>query len=106
MMKLNQEAVRTTEEIASEFGRLVEDGRALLAEAADRAPGKVRRIQDALAGVGEHLADIQTSATRAARRGARYAHRADDYVHDYPWPVVAGGVILGVLAALWFAQRR
>jgi ElaB/YqjD/DUF883 family membrane-anchored ribosome-binding protein len=119
-MKLKRDVPRTAEEIAGELGRLVEDGRALLGEAVDRAPGKVQRLQEAFdrapgkvqrlqeafADGGDRLSDIQTSATRAAKRGAKYARRADDYVHDNPWPAVAAGLALGVLATLWWSQRR
>jgi MYXO-CTERM domain-containing protein len=27
-------------------------------------------------------------------------------VHDNPWPAVAAGLALGVLATLWWSQRR
>ena len=105
-MKLKQEAARTTEELAAEFGQLVEDGRALLAEAMGQSPSRIQQFRDAFADVSEKLAGFQTSATRAAKRGATYARQADDYVHDNPWPAVAAGLALGGLATLWWSQRR
>ncbi|HEX6794212.1 MAG TPA: hypothetical protein VF304_10225 [Casimicrobiaceae bacterium] len=60
--------------------------------------------------VSERLAEFQSSATSAARRGARqgavYARQADRYLRDNPWPAVAGGIMLAALATLWFTQRR
>ena len=109
-MKLKRDAGRTTEEIAGDFGHLVEEGRALLSEVLQKPEGKVKGIRDSFADVSERLAEFQTSATRAAkqgaRQGARYARQADDYVRENPWPTVAGGIILGVLATLWWTQRR
>jgi hypothetical protein len=56
------------------------------------------------------ITSYQASATRAARQGAkqgsRYVRRADQYVHENPWPILAGGIALGVLASLWWIQRR
>jgi ElaB/YqjD/DUF883 family membrane-anchored ribosome-binding protein len=109
-MKLKRDAGRTTEEIAGDFGQLVEEGRALLSEVLQKPTGKVKGIRDTFADVGERLSEFQSSATRAARQGAkqgaRYARQADDYVRENPWPAIAGGIILGVLATLWWNQRR
>jgi ElaB/YqjD/DUF883 family membrane-anchored ribosome-binding protein len=106
-MKLKRDAGRTTEEIVGDFGQLVEEGRALLSEVLHKPEAKVKGIRDS---VGERLAEFQSSATRAARQGARqgarYARQADDYVRENPWPAVAGGIILGVLATWWWSQRR
>jgi ElaB/YqjD/DUF883 family membrane-anchored ribosome-binding protein len=113
-MKLNRTSTRSPEEIATAFGDLVDEGRALLAQVLDK-PAKTAQtasstLQDTLDEVSQKLADFQTSATRAAqygaKQGARYAREADRYLHDNPWPVVAGGIVLGALATLWFTQRR
>jgi len=46
------------------------------------------------------------AALERAREGAKYARQADKYLRDNPWPFVAGGIIAGVLATLWWSQRR
>jgi len=109
-MKLNRTATRSTDEIATAFGNLIEEGRTLLAEVLDKPAPKTTSLRETLDDVTEKLAEFQSSATRAARQGAkqgaRYAREADRYLHDNPWPIVAGGVVLGALATLWFSQRR
>ena len=106
----NRNGTRSTEEIASELGKLVEQGRALLAETVSKPSGKARRMRETFDDLGDRLSDFQDTATRAARRGvrygARYARQADDYVRENPWPAVAGGIFLGVMVTLWWFQRR
>ena len=110
-MKLSRSTTRSPEDIASAFGELVEEGRLLLAEVLDKPAKKTSStLQDTFQEVSQKLADFQSSATRAAQRGAkegaRYARDADRYLHDNPWPVVAGGIVLGALAAIFLMQRR
>ena len=113
-MKLKRDAARRTEDIADDFNALVEEGRALLSEVLEKptskVQGKVQGLRDTFVDVADRLAEFQSSATRAARQGAkhgaRYARQADTYLHDNPWPAVAGGIVLGVLATLWWSQRR
>jgi ElaB/YqjD/DUF883 family membrane-anchored ribosome-binding protein len=107
-MKFLRTAVRREEEIANDFAQLIEEGRALLGEMLDKPARKATR--DVLEQATEKLADYQTSAIRmaqqGAKRGGKYARQADQYVRDNPWPVVAGGIAIGVLASLWWSQRR
>ena len=109
-MKFGRSAPRSTEEIADEFGQLVEEGKALLGEFVKRPMPKSAAIRDTMDAFNEKLADYQASATRAARQGAKrgtkYVRQADRYVQDNPWPIVAGGIALGILASLWWNQRR
>ena len=108
MFKRN--GTRSAEEIADDLGQLVEQGRALLSEAVTKPSDKARRMRETFDDLGERLAAYQDTATRAARRGARYgkryARQADEYIHENPWPAVAGGIFLGVMATLWWFQRR
>jgi ElaB/YqjD/DUF883 family membrane-anchored ribosome-binding protein len=101
-------ATRSTQELASDFGALVEEGRALLGELGENPAEKIN-LRAVMDDVSEKLADLQTSATKAAQQGARhgaaYARQADRYVRENPWPTVAAGIILGVIATLWFSQR-
>ena len=109
-MKLTRTATRSTDEIANAFGDLVEQGRTLLAEVLDKPAPKTTSLRDTLDDVSQKLVDFQSSATRAARQGAKqgaqYARQADRYLHDNPWPIVAGGIVLGALATLWLSHRR
>jgi ElaB/YqjD/DUF883 family membrane-anchored ribosome-binding protein len=101
-------ATRTAQELASDFDSLVEEGRALLGRIADNRPATVN-LRGVMDDVSEKLAEFQSSATKAARQGAeqgaKYARQADRYVRDNPWPTVAAGVILGVLATLLLSRR-
>ena len=109
-MKLNRTTARSTDEIATAFGDLIEEGRTLLAEVLDKPAQKTSNLKGTLDSVADMLAEYQTSATRAAQRGVkhgtRYAREADRYLHDNPWPIVAGGIVLGALAAFFLSQRR
>jgi len=108
-MRMSRVAKQDPEEMASDFNALVEQGRAMLEDMMDGR--SARKARSALDDVATRLADMQTSATRAARQGvkesARYARQADQYLHENPWPAIAGGIVLGgLLATFWWAQRR
>ena len=109
-MTLARNGTRSTEEIASDFGQLIEEGRAFLAAVLDKPAQKAQGLRDGFDGVSDKLAAFQSSAARSARQGAKrgvvYARQADRYLHDNPWPAVAGGIVLGILATLWWSQRR
>ena len=109
-MRFGKTANRSTEEIVNEFGQLVQEGKALLGEFVTSPAPKSTALRDTLDAFHEKLADYQASATRAARQGARqgskYVRRADQYAHENPWPILAGGLALGILASLWWIQRR
>ena len=108
-MRMSRVAKQDPEEMASDFNALVEQGRAMLEDMMDAR--SARKARSALDDVATRLADMQSSATRAARQGvkesARYARQADQYLHENPWPAIAGGIVLGgLLATFWWAQRR
>ena len=106
-MKLLKTAQRREDEIASDFAQLVEEGRALLGEMVGSPVRKTTR--DALDQVSEKVADLQSYALRTARegakRGAKYGRQADQYVRENPWPVLAGGILLGAVAAFFLTRR-
>ncbi len=106
-MKLLKSAQRREEEIASDFAQLIEEGRALLGEMVGSPVRKTTR--DTLDQVHEKVADLQTYALHAARegakRGAKYGKQADRYLRENPWPTLAGGLILGALAAFFLTRR-
>lgn len=101
-------ATRSTQELASDFGALVEQGKALLGELAENPQAKVN-LRAVVDDVSEKLAEFQSSATKAAqqgaRQGAKYARQADRYVRENPWPTVAAGILVGVIATLLWSQR-
>lgn len=102
-------ATRNTEQMASDFDALIEEGRAILGQLADNRSR--RDLRDVMDDVSDKLAEFQSSATKAARQGAKqgakYARQADRYVRENPWPTVGAGIILGVvLATLWWSQDR
>lgn len=109
-MKLARNGSRSTEEIVSDFGQLLEEGRAFLTEVMDKPARKAQGLRDGFDEVSGKLAAFQSSAARSARQGAKqgvvYARQADKYLHDNPWPAVGGGIVLGILATLWWSQRR
>ena len=110
MRLFNRSTARGADRIARDFGQLIDEGRQLLGEFAKKPAATKTTLQDTLQDVSDKLAGYQTSATRIARRGARhgakYVRRADDYVRANPWPIVASGIAVGVLASLWLSQRR
>ena len=109
-MFLKRTPARSADEVASDFGQLVDEGRALLREVMDNPQERVANLRSAYDDASERLAELQSSATRVAKRGvkhgARYARQADQYLHENPWPTVAGAIVVGVLATLWWTQRR
>ena len=106
----NKTSTRSTEEIACDFAELVEEGRALLGEALDRPSRKMGNLRQTFDDVGKKLAEFQTSATRAAqqglKQGSRQMRQADQYVRDNAWWTLAGGILVGVAAAMLWSQRR
>jgi ElaB/YqjD/DUF883 family membrane-anchored ribosome-binding protein len=101
---------RSPKELASDFNQLVEEGKALLGALMETPRERTVDVRGVLDDVSERLADFQSTASKAAQRGAKqgakYARRADRYLHDNPWPMVAGGIIVAVVATLWLSQRR
>ena len=109
-MNLKRRATRSTEDLANDYGQLVEEGRAVLSEILEKRQANTSNVPRLFGEVSDKLAAMQSSATQAAleraREGAKYARQADKYLRDNPWPFVAGGIIAGVLATLWWSQRR
>jgi len=106
MMRLLKTAARREEDLASDFAQLIEEGRALLGEMVGKP---VKSTRETLDQVSDKVADLQDFAVRAARegvaRGTKYGKQADRFVRDNPWPTIAGGIALGVIAALLLKRR-
>ena len=110
-MKLLRTAARREDEMANDFAQLIDEGRALLQEMVGKPARK--STQDALDQVSEKVADLQSYALRAARDGVKqgakygrkYGREADQYLRDNPWPTLAGGILLGAIAAFLLTRR-
>ena len=101
------------EQIADRRQRLVEDLKAVIADAeellglsaAEAGEGAVRlreRVQERLARVKDQLADAQDSALERARAAGRVA---DDFVHDRPWQALGAAAGIGLLLGLLIGRR-
>src|SRR5579862_8950155 len=66
----NRTTTRSTQEIARDFGALVEKGKALLGELAENRPvaANLRAVMDE---VSEKFIEFQSSASKAAQQGAK-----------------------------------
>jgi ElaB/YqjD/DUF883 family membrane-anchored ribosome-binding protein len=105
-MRLLRTAQRTQDDLANDFAELIEEGRALLGEMVGKPVKTTRDTVDQMSG---KIADLQDYAMSAARqgmaRGAKYGKQAGRLVRENPWPTLAGGVALGVIAMLLWRRR-
>ena len=105
-MRLLRTAPRSQADIADDFAQLIEEGRALLGEMVGKP---VKTTRDTLDQMSAKVADLQDYALGAARqgmkRGAKYGKQADRFVRENPWPTIAGGIALGIIAALLWKSR-
>jgi len=110
-MKLLRTAARREAEMANDFAQLIDEGRALLQEMVGKPVRKT--TQDTLDQVSEKVADLQSYALSAARDGVKrsakygrkYGRQADQYLRENPWPTLAGGILLGAIAAFLLTRR-
>jgi ElaB/YqjD/DUF883 family membrane-anchored ribosome-binding protein len=106
-MRLLRTAQRSQENLANDFAELIEEGRALLGEMVGKPVKTATR--DTIDEVSGKVADLQSYALAAARegiaRGAQYGKHAGRLVRENPWPTLAGGVALGVIAMLLWRRR-
>jgi len=110
-MKLLRTAARREDEMANDFAQLIDEGRALLQEMVGKPVRKT--TQDTLDQVSEKVTDLQSYALSAARDGMKrsakygrkYGRQADQYLRENPWPTLAGGILLGAIAAFLLTRR-
>jgi ElaB/YqjD/DUF883 family membrane-anchored ribosome-binding protein len=106
-MRLLRTAQRSQDDIANDFAELIEEGRALLGEMVGKPVKTATR--DTMDQMSGKVADLQDYALAAARegmaRGAKYGKQAGRLVRENPWPTLAGGVALGVIAMLLWKRR-
>ena len=112
-MKLLRTASRNPDDIANDFAELIEEGRALLGEMVGKPTKTTRATFDQMSGkiseMSGKISDLQDYALSAARQGmarsAKYGQQADRFVRENPWPTIAGGIAIGVIAALLWQRR-
>lgn len=93
-------------QLADDFRKIVNDSEALL-RAMGSVPGDKARelrasVEENLAGAKERLRDLQS---QAMERGTAAAKAADEYVHENPWPLIAGAAAVGFLIGLMVSDR-
>jgi len=110
MTRLNKAATRSTDDIASDLDDLIDQGRELLAEVLETTGKRSSSLRSTFDDVGGKVAQLQTTATRAAQRGmqqgGRLARQTDRYMRDNPWQAIAGALAMGIVATWWWNQRR
>lgn len=93
-------------QLVEDFRKIVSDSEALL-RAIGSVPGDKARelrtsVEENLAGAKERLRDLQS---QAMERGTAAAKAADEYVHENPWPLIAGAAAAGFILGLLFSGR-
>ena len=105
-MRLLRTAQRREEDLANDFAQLIDEGRALLGEMVGKPVQSTRETLDHMSAKVADLQDYALSAARTGvKRGAKYGRQANQFVRDNPWPTIAGGIALGVIAALLWKRR-
>lgn len=98
---------KSKDDITRDLRELVDQGQALLSGSGALSSA---RLEEVMAKLRMRLADAQAKAFELADgakdRGREYARTADDYVHNNPWPVIAGAGLAGVLIGLLCSSRR
>ena len=94
-------------QLVEDFRRIVSDSEALL-RAIGSLPGDKARelrssVEENLAGAKERLRELQGAAME---RGTAAARAADEYVHENPWPLIAGAAAIGFLVGLMVSNGR
>ena len=94
-------------QLVDDFRKIVSDSEALL-RAIGSVPGDKARelkisVEENLAGAKERLRELQGAAME---RGTAAARAADDYVHENPWPLIAGAAAVGFLIGLMVSDRH
>ena len=94
-------------QLVDDFRKIVSDSEALL-RAIGSVPGDKARelrssVEENLAGAKERLRELQS---QAMERGTAAARAADEYVHENPWPLIAGAAAVGFLLGLLVSGRH
>ena len=93
-------------QLVEDFRRIVSDSEALLRTIGSVPGDKARElrasVEENLAGAKERLRDLQS---QAMERGTAAARAADEYVHENPWPLIAGAAAVGFLLGLLVSGR-
>ena len=105
-MQSQSDVSNARSQLVDDFRKIVSDSEALL-RAIGSVPGDKARdlrasVEENLAGAKERLRELQSAAME---RGTAAARAADEYVHQNPWPLIAGAAAIGFLLGLMVSDR-
>ena len=94
-------------QLLDDFNRVVSDTEALL-RAMAAVPGDKARVlresvEENLQAAKNRVRELQGLAVERTSAAAR---ATDAYVHENPWPLIGGAVVLGFVIGLLVAERR
>jgi ElaB/YqjD/DUF883 family membrane-anchored ribosome-binding protein len=92
--------------IAADLRNVIHDAEELLKstahDAGEEATAMRERVRQRLVQAKSSLITLQESAVERAKAAGR---RADDYVHDHPWPSIGAAAGVGLLVGLLISRR-
>lgn len=106
-MQSSSDVTNARSQLVDDFRKVVTDSEALL-RAMGSVPGDKARelrtsVEENLAGAKERLRALQGAAVEKTTAAA---HAADEYVHENPWPLIAGAAAIGFLVGLMVSESR
>ena len=94
-------------QLMDDFSKVVSDTEALLRAVGsvpgDKASALRASVEESLGNAKKHLRDLQGAAVEKTARAAR---ATDEYVHDNPWPLIAGAAVVGFVVGLMVGGER
>lgn len=94
-------------QLVDDFRRIVSDSEALLRAIGSAPTDKARElrasIEENLTGARERLRALQGTAVE---RTSAAVHATDEYVHENPWPLIAGAAVVGFLLGMAVSEGR
>jgi ElaB/YqjD/DUF883 family membrane-anchored ribosome-binding protein len=94
-------------QLLDDFSKVVTDAEALLRAVAsapgDKATELRARAEESLGSAKKRLRELQGAAVEKTTAASRVT---DEYVHDNPWPLIAGAGVVGFLLGLMVGGDR
>ena len=88
-------------QLIDDFSKVVTDTEALLRAVAsvpgDKASSVRASVEDSLATAKQRLRELQGAAVEKTAAAAKVT---DEYVHENPWPLIAGAAVVGFVLGL------
>lgn len=105
-MQTSSDVGSARSQLVDDFRKIVSDSEALL-KAIGTVPGDKARelrasVEENLAGARERLRELQSAAME---RGSAAVKATDEYVHENPWPLIGGAMVVGFVLGLMFSDR-